>query len=175
MPAGTAFAGGSLPLSVLITLVACLFTASCVAELARELPAAGSVSTYAARGLHPSALVSPSAILTALNMITTEQAMCASRNHAQLLSRLVPLDLYSCVDWVGSPPHTVWPDHHTLDPEANELTALLQGLTRPPAPVSRGVLVPRLPLADRKPGSAGLLQLRHASVQGLQTVSQARL
>lgn len=55
IPAGTAFAGGSLPLSVLIALVACLFTASCVAELARELPAAGSVSTYAARGLHPSA------------------------------------------------------------------------------------------------------------------------
>ncbi|MFE5686100.1 APC family permease [Streptomyces sp. NPDC057651] len=54
IPAGTAFAGGSLPLSVLIALVACLFTASCVAELARELPAAGSVSTYAARGLHPS-------------------------------------------------------------------------------------------------------------------------
>lgn len=33
--------------------MACLFTASCVAELARELPAAGSVATYAARGLHP--------------------------------------------------------------------------------------------------------------------------
>lgn len=53
IPAGTAFAGGSLPLSVLIALVACLFTASCVADLARELPAAGSVATYAARGLHP--------------------------------------------------------------------------------------------------------------------------
>src|ERR1700761_960956 len=48
-----AFAGGSLPLAVLIALVACLLTASCVAELARELPAAGSVATYAARGLHP--------------------------------------------------------------------------------------------------------------------------
>ncbi|WP_416486001.1 amino acid permease [Streptomyces sp. CL12] len=53
IPAGAAFAGGSLPLAVLIALVACLFTASCVAELARELPAAGSVATYAARGLHP--------------------------------------------------------------------------------------------------------------------------
>ncbi|WP_129310820.1 APC family permease [Streptomyces sp. L2] len=53
IPSGAAFAGGSLPLSVLIALVACLFTASCVAELARELPAAGSVATYAARGLHP--------------------------------------------------------------------------------------------------------------------------
>ncbi|QHA03199.1 amino acid permease [Streptomyces broussonetiae] len=54
IPSGAAFAGGSLPLAVLIALVACLFTASCVAELARELPAAGSVATYAARGLHPS-------------------------------------------------------------------------------------------------------------------------
>ncbi|WEO98893.1 APC family permease [Streptomyces sp. FXJ1.172] len=54
VPSGAAFAGGSLPLAVLIALVACLFTASCVAELARELPAAGSVITYAARGLHPS-------------------------------------------------------------------------------------------------------------------------
>ncbi|NUP36840.1 MAG: APC family permease [Streptomyces sp.] len=53
VPSGAAFAGGSLPLAVLIALVACLFTASCVAELARELPAAGSVSTYAAQGLHP--------------------------------------------------------------------------------------------------------------------------
>ncbi|QJS13290.1 APC family permease [Streptomyces argyrophyllae] len=53
IPSGAAFAGGSLPLSVLVALVACLFTASCVAELARELPAAGSVATYAAQGLHP--------------------------------------------------------------------------------------------------------------------------
>ncbi|MFF4256701.1 APC family permease [Streptomyces sp. NPDC001663] len=53
IPSGAAFAGGSLPLAVLVALVACLFTASCVAELARELPAAGSVSTYAAQGLHP--------------------------------------------------------------------------------------------------------------------------
>ncbi len=55
IPSGAAFAGGSLPLSVLIALVACLFTASCVAELARELPAAGSVATYVAQGLHPAA------------------------------------------------------------------------------------------------------------------------
>ncbi|MEW2512047.1 APC family permease [Streptomyces sp. NPDC046870] len=53
IPSGAAFAGGSLPLAVLVALVACLFTASCVAELARELPAAGSVATYAAKGLHP--------------------------------------------------------------------------------------------------------------------------
>ncbi|MGR6974262.1 APC family permease [Streptomyces cynarae] len=53
IPSGAAFAGGSLPLAVLVALVACLFTASCVAELARRLPAAGSVATYAAQGLHP--------------------------------------------------------------------------------------------------------------------------
>lgn len=53
IPSGAAFAGGSLPLSVLIALAACLLTASCVAELARQLPAAGSVATYAAQGLHP--------------------------------------------------------------------------------------------------------------------------
>ncbi|MEV6765678.1 hypothetical protein AB0N16_34610 [Streptomyces sp. NPDC051105] len=53
IPSGAAFAGGSLPLAVVIALVACLFTASWVAEPARELPAAGFVATYAARGLHP--------------------------------------------------------------------------------------------------------------------------
>jgi amino acid transporter len=53
IPSGAAFAGGSLPLAVLVALVACLFTASCIAELARHMPAAGSVATYSARGLHP--------------------------------------------------------------------------------------------------------------------------
>ncbi|MGE5288835.1 MAG: APC family permease [Micromonosporaceae bacterium] len=54
IPAGAALAGGSLPLSVIFALVACLFCASCVGILARQMPAAGSVATYAARGLHPS-------------------------------------------------------------------------------------------------------------------------
>jgi amino acid transporter len=54
IPAGAAFAGGSLPLSVIFALIACLFCAFCVGELARELPAAGSLATYVARGLHPS-------------------------------------------------------------------------------------------------------------------------
>jgi amino acid transporter len=54
IPAGVYFAGGSLPLSVLVALVACLLCASCVGELARELPSAGSLGTYTARGLHPS-------------------------------------------------------------------------------------------------------------------------
>lgn len=54
IPAGAAFAGGALPLAVIFALIACLFCAFCIGELARELPAAGSLATYAARGLHPS-------------------------------------------------------------------------------------------------------------------------
>jgi amino acid transporter len=53
IPAGVGYAGGALPLSVLIALVACLLSASCIGLLARELPSAGSLATYAARGLHP--------------------------------------------------------------------------------------------------------------------------
>lgn len=53
IPAGAAFAGGALPLAVVVALVACLFTALSIAELARHLPAAGSVATYSSRGLHP--------------------------------------------------------------------------------------------------------------------------
>ena len=54
IPAGVAFAGGSLPLSVVFALVACLFCASSIGQLAKEMPSAGSLATYAARGLHPS-------------------------------------------------------------------------------------------------------------------------
>lgn len=54
IPAGAAFAGGSLPLSVVIALVACLLTASSIAELARRIPSSGSLATFAARGLHQS-------------------------------------------------------------------------------------------------------------------------
>jgi amino acid transporter len=54
IPTGVAFAGGALPLSVLIAMVACLLTAFAVGELARHIPAAGSLGTYAAQGLHPS-------------------------------------------------------------------------------------------------------------------------
>ncbi len=53
IPAGAAFAGGGLPLAVLVALVASLFTAFAIGELARHLPAAGSVATYTAQGLHP--------------------------------------------------------------------------------------------------------------------------
>ncbi len=53
IPAGAAFAGGALPLSVLLALLACLFTALAIGELARHLPSSGSVATYTAQGLHP--------------------------------------------------------------------------------------------------------------------------
>ena len=55
IPAGALYAGGALPLSVLLALIACLLSASCIALRARELPSAGSLATYAARGLHPAA------------------------------------------------------------------------------------------------------------------------
>jgi amino acid transporter len=54
IPSGILFAGGSLPLAVVFALIACLFCAWSIGQLAREMPAAGSVATYAARGLHPS-------------------------------------------------------------------------------------------------------------------------
>jgi amino acid transporter len=53
IPAGVAFAGGALPLAVVFALVACLFTAWSIGQLARVLPSSGSMATYAARGLHP--------------------------------------------------------------------------------------------------------------------------
>jgi amino acid transporter len=55
IPAGAGYAGGSLPLAVVFALIACLLSASSIGLLAREMPAAGSLATYAARGIHPAA------------------------------------------------------------------------------------------------------------------------
>lgn len=55
IPAGVAFAGGALPLAVVFALIASLFTAWTISQLAKEIPAAGSLATYAARGIHPGA------------------------------------------------------------------------------------------------------------------------
>ena len=52
IPAGAGLAGGSLPLSVVFALIACLLTAWSIAELARNVPSSGSLATYAAQGLH---------------------------------------------------------------------------------------------------------------------------
>ena len=53
IPLGAAFAGGALPLSVLIAWIGFLFTAVSVGQLAKHIPAAGSVATYNAVGLAP--------------------------------------------------------------------------------------------------------------------------
>ena len=45
IPLGAAFAGGALPLSVLIAFVGILFTAWAIGQLATHIPAAGSLAT----------------------------------------------------------------------------------------------------------------------------------
>src|ERR1700687_5532266 len=61
---GVPYAGGSIPLAVLLALIACLFVAISIGQLARHLPSAGGLYTYSARtsslgwlpgrlGLHP--------------------------------------------------------------------------------------------------------------------------
>jgi amino acid transporter len=49
--AATLFAGGNAPLSVVFALIAAVFTAYSIGELARYLPSAGGMYTYVARGL----------------------------------------------------------------------------------------------------------------------------
>ncbi|HEY2949537.1 MAG TPA: APC family permease [Micromonosporaceae bacterium] len=50
---GAGFAGGALPLSVLLALVGCLFVAVSIGQLAKQLPSAAGFAAYAAKGLHP--------------------------------------------------------------------------------------------------------------------------
>jgi amino acid transporter len=54
IPFGAPFAGGALPLAVILALLACLFVAMSIGQLAKHLPSAGSFYTYTSRGLHPS-------------------------------------------------------------------------------------------------------------------------
>ena len=49
--AATSFAAGITPLAVVLALIAVLFTAYSMGELARHLPSAGGMYTYVARGL----------------------------------------------------------------------------------------------------------------------------
>jgi amino acid transporter len=51
---GATYAGGALPLAVLLALVGCLLVASSIGQLAKHLPSAGSIYTYPAVGIHPS-------------------------------------------------------------------------------------------------------------------------
>jgi amino acid transporter len=54
IPAGASYAAGALPLATVLALVACLFVALSIGELARHLPSAGSFYTYVSKGIHPS-------------------------------------------------------------------------------------------------------------------------
>jgi amino acid transporter len=49
--AATGFAGGNTPLAVVFAMIACLFTAYSLGELAKRLPSAGGMYTYVGRGL----------------------------------------------------------------------------------------------------------------------------
>jgi amino acid transporter len=51
--AGATYAGGALPLAVLLALIACLLVAVSIGQLAKHLPSAGSVYTYPAEAIHP--------------------------------------------------------------------------------------------------------------------------
>ena len=48
---GVPYAGGSIPLSVLLALIACLLVAISIGQLARHLPSAGGLYTFSSRGL----------------------------------------------------------------------------------------------------------------------------
>ncbi|TMG15110.1 MAG: APC family permease, partial [Chloroflexi bacterium] len=50
---GVPYAGGSIPLAVLLALIACLLCAISIGQLAKHLPSAGGLYTYSSRGLHP--------------------------------------------------------------------------------------------------------------------------
>ena len=53
IPFGAPLAGGALPLAVVFAFIGILFTASSIGQLAKHIPAAGSVATYSAIGLRP--------------------------------------------------------------------------------------------------------------------------
>ena len=52
---GVPYAGGSMPLAVVLALFACILVAISVGQLARHMPSAGGLYTYNARGLGPTA------------------------------------------------------------------------------------------------------------------------
>src|SRR5581483_9607890 len=51
--ASATYAGGALPLAVLLALIACLLVATSIGQLAKHLPSAGSIYTYPAEAIHP--------------------------------------------------------------------------------------------------------------------------
>jgi len=48
---GVPYAGGSIPLSVALAMVACLLCAISIGQLARHLPSAGGLYTFSSRGV----------------------------------------------------------------------------------------------------------------------------
>ena len=48
---GVPYAGGSIPLAVVLAMVACLFVAVSIGQLARYLPSAGGLYTFSSRGI----------------------------------------------------------------------------------------------------------------------------
>lgn len=53
IPIGMAFGGGATVLAVILALIASLFVASSVAQLAKHMPSAGSFYTYVSNSIHP--------------------------------------------------------------------------------------------------------------------------
>lgn len=53
IPIGMAFGGGATVLAVILALIASLFVASSIAQLARHMPSAGSFYTYVSSSIHP--------------------------------------------------------------------------------------------------------------------------
>src|SRR5947207_5112931 len=53
IPIGMAFGGGATVLAVILALVASLFVASSIAQLAKHMPSAGSFYTYVSNSIHP--------------------------------------------------------------------------------------------------------------------------
>src|SRR5262245_39326150 len=53
IPIGMAFGGGATVLAVILALIASLFVASSIGQLAKHMPSAGSFYTYVSNGIHP--------------------------------------------------------------------------------------------------------------------------
>ena len=53
IPIGMAFGGGATTLAVILALIASLFVASSIGQLAKQMPSAGSCYTYVSNSIHP--------------------------------------------------------------------------------------------------------------------------
>jgi amino acid transporter len=53
IPLGISYAGGAIPLAVILALIACLIAANSIGELSKHLPSAGSFYTFVSHGIHP--------------------------------------------------------------------------------------------------------------------------